>query len=62
MLLGHLDVQQLAALVVYLESRVVQVEMVVQHPLESATRGVAVVLADAQFCAARAPITPENQR
>jgi hypothetical protein len=38
------DVEQLAALgidlVVHLQGRVVQVELVVQHPLQAATRGV----------------------
>src|ERR1700683_5048751 len=44
-LLGYLDIQQFARLVVDLKGRVVQVELVVQHPLQPATRGVTVVLA-----------------
>jgi hypothetical protein len=43
-LLGHLDVEQITALVIHLEGRVLQVEVVVQHPLQATARGVAVVL------------------
>ncbi len=57
-LLGHLDVEQLAAFVVDLERGVFKLELVVQERFEVAAGGVAVVLGADKHRARRAQGIP----